>query len=216
MRLDKIFFAIAATEFQVRILPEVRAMVKSPMFFKTPNHFRNWLKDHYASELEVMVGYYKVGSGIPSMTWPESVEEALCYGWIDSVRRRVDDSSYVNRFTPRRPGSIWSLVNVAKVESLMASGRMQSAGLAAFESRRPDRTGIYASEQAHPAVLAASEVQHFQSNHAAWQYFETATPSYKRSVLHWITSAKRSATRARRLEKLIQASQEHRRVPVFL
>lgn len=213
MHFGRYAFAIAALRAETNLVPYVCAMTKSPKFFKTPNHFRSWLIDHHASATELLVGYYKVGTGLPSINWSESVDEALCFGWIDGVRRKIDDTSYVNRFTPRRKGSNWSLVNVAKVEALIASGRMQASGMAAYEARSNSRTGVYSFEQAQPAVLSDSEKHDFQSNQAAWQYFETAAPSYQRSMTHWIGSAKRVATRARRLAKLIQACEEHKRIP---
>ena len=194
-------------------VPYVCAMTKLPIFFKTPNHLRSWLSDHHASETELLVGYYKVGSGLPSMNWSESVDEALCFGWIDGVRSKIDGTSYANRFTPRRKGSIWSLVNVAKVEALIASGRMQAAGMTAYEARNYSRTGVYAFEQVQPAVLADSEIHDFKRNQAAWHYFEIAAPSYQRSMIHWIVSAKKAETRARRLARLVQACEERRRIP---
>ena len=133
-------YGIEALKDKLNVLPYVSAMTKSPTFFKTPNHFRSWLSDHHASTTELLVGYYKVGSGLPSMNWSESVGEALCFGWIDGVRSRIDDTSYATRFTPRRKGSIWSLVNVAKVEALIVSGRMQTAGMIAYEAKSCNRT----------------------------------------------------------------------------
>lgn len=213
MRFKGISCAIAILSAELTFIPHVRAMAKSPLFFKTHIHFRSWLIENHTNATELMVGFYKIGSNLPSMNWSESVDEALCFGWIDGVRRRIDDTSYVQRFTPRRRGSIWSLVNVAKVEALTASGRMQAAGLTAYAARSLTKTGIYAFEQAQPAALASAEIHDFQSNEAAWQYFDTAAPSYKRSMTHWIVSAKRAPTRARRLSQLMQACQEHRRIP---
>ena len=212
MRFKGITCVIATLTAAVTFIPHVRAMVKSPLFFKTPIHFRNWLIEHHTSAAELMVGFHKIGSGVPSMTWSESVDEALCFGWIDSVRRRLDDTSYVQRFSPRRPGSIWSVVNVAKVEALTSSGRMQAAGLAAYAARRSSRTGIYSFEREQPAVLSSAEMDDFRSSEVAWQYFDAAAPSYKRSVTHWVVSAKRTLTRARRLSQLITACEEHRRL----
>ena len=146
------------------------------------------------------------------MTWPESVDEALCFGWIDGVRKRIDDESYQIRFTPRRNASIWSLVNVAKVEHLLVLGRMQPAGIAAYEVRSAKKTGVYAFEREQPADLGHFEAREFQKNKLAWRYFEAAAPSYKRVMLHWVVSAKQAATRERRLAQLIEACAEQRRI----
>lgn len=130
--------------------------MSEPAFFATGAQFRDWLAANHTSAPELIVGYWKVGSGKPSMTWSESVDEALCFGWIDSVRHRLDDESYTIRFTPRRPGSIWSAVNVAKVESLIAQGLITPAGLAAYAGRRADRTAVYSYEQVPEAGDAQS------------------------------------------------------------
>jgi uncharacterized protein YdeI (YjbR/CyaY-like superfamily) len=159
-----------------------------------------------------MVGFRKVGSGLPSMTWPESVDEALCFGWIDGVRRRIDDTAYVIRFTPRRKESIWSAVNVAKVSDLIAQGRMRPAGMKSYESRNEKKTGVYAFEQTQPIELCAGDDRIFRANKIAWKYFQTAAPSYRKVMTYWVVSAKRAQTRARRLELLIQACAEGRRI----
>ncbi len=190
-----------------RNLPEV-----TPKFFKKASDFRAWLDLNHATKNELLVGFCKVGSGKPSMTWSESVDEALCFGWIDGVRKRIDDESYSIRFTPRRVGSIWSRVNIAKVEQLIAQNRMRPAGLAAFEARSSKKTGVYSFEQEHKIELSDSELIEFQRNKAAWRFFDTTPPSYKKTIIYWIVSAKRPATRTRRLEELIQACSEHRRL----
>lgn len=174
-------------------------------FFARAADFRAWLDDHAATTPELLVGYHKVASGTPSMTWPESVDEALCVGWIDGVRRRIDDTRYCIRFTPRRPGSIWSAVNIAKVAALRAAGRMTPAGEAAFAARREDRSGVYAFERDQPAELDAAESAAFRAQAAAWRFFEAQPPGYRRVVLHWVVSAKRADTRARRLAALVEA-----------
>lgn len=184
----------------------------SPVFFATPADFRRWLEQHHASAPELLVGYRKLGSGLPSMTWSESVDEALCFGWIDGVRRRLDDTAYTIRFTPRRRGSIWSAVNVAKIEALSAQGRMQPAGLAAFAARDEKKTAIYAFEQERPAELSAAELRVLKKNKPAWAYFQAVPPGYRQVVTHWVVSAKKPETRARRLEQLIQACAEGRRL----
>ena len=181
-------------------------------FFADALHFRAWLEKNHASEAELIVGFRKVGSGLPSITWPQSVDEALSFGWIDGVRRRIDDQSYQIRFTPRRTGSIWSLVNVAKVQELIAQGRMHTVGIAAYEARNHKKTGVYAFERAQPAELASEETRAFKKNALAWKYFESSAPSYRRVMNHWVVSAKQPATRARRLEQLMQACAEQRRI----
>ena len=184
----------------------------SPTFFETALHFRTWLEVNHTSAAELIVGFRKVSTGMPSMTWPESVDEALCFGWIDGVRKRIDEASYQIRFTPRKRGSIWSLVNVNKVQELTKQGRMQPAGVAAFEAKSHDKTGVYAFEREKPAELAPVEVREFKKNRLAWKYFESAAPSYRRVMTHWVVSAKQTATRARRLEQLVQACAEQRRI----
>jgi uncharacterized protein YdeI (YjbR/CyaY-like superfamily) len=146
------------------------------------------------------------------MTWPESVDEALCFGWIDGVRKRIDGESYQIRFTPRRATSIWSLVNVAKVEKLQAHGRMRPPGVAAYEARSSKKTGIYAFERELPAELTVAETKVFKANKVGWSYFESAAPSYRKVMLHWVASAKQSATRERRFGQLVQACAEQKRI----
>jgi len=154
------------------------------------------------------VGFYKVGSGKPSLTWPESVDEALCVGWIDGIRKRIDDSAYQIRFTPRKPGSIWSTVNIKRVEALVAEGRMQPAGLEAYERRTERKSSVYSYEQEGSLNLTPTELRLFKKNKGAWAYFERAAPSYRRTMLYWIASAKQAATRARRLAKLVESCAE--------
>jgi uncharacterized protein YdeI (YjbR/CyaY-like superfamily) len=184
----------------------------SPTFFEDALHFRTWLDRNHASEAELIVGFRKVGSGKPSMTWPESVDEALSHGWIDGVRKRIDDESYQIRFTPRRKQSIWSLVNIAKVQVLIAQGRMQTNGIAAYEARNHKKTGVYAFEREKPAELTAEEVRMFQKGASAWKYFKSSAPSYRNVMTHWVVSAKQPATRTRRLQQLLQACSEQRRI----
>jgi uncharacterized protein YdeI (YjbR/CyaY-like superfamily) len=174
-------------------------------FFATAADFRRWLARNAHRAGELVVGFRKVDSGLPSMTWPESVDEALCFGWIDGVRKRVDDTAYQIRFTPRRPGSTWSVVNIAKAERLVAEGRMQQAGLAAFARRLAEKSRVYSYEQDEAASLTAAEVRAFRRDKAAWRHFEAAPPGYRKTVLHWIGSARQPATRERRLAQLIAA-----------
>ena len=183
------------------------------LFFETPDQFAAWLEEHHESEAELLVGFYKKASGRPSITWQEAVEQALRFGWIDSVRRSLDDESYTNRFTPRRPGSDWSLVNVAKVEELKRRGLMAPAGLRAYEARREDRTGVYSSERTGAAVLPAELERRFRSVRAAWTWFSERPAGYRRTATHWVVSAKREETRLRRLQQLIDCSAEGRAVP---
>lgn len=177
-----------------------------PQFFRSAAEFRQWLETYGASATELLVGYHKVATGKPSLTWAESVDEALCFGWIDSVRRRLSDAAYCIRFTPRRRGSVWSAINVARVAELTAQGRMRPAGSEAFARRTEGRTGVYSYEQQRSAVLAPAEVRRFKRRPGAWRYFEGTPPGYRRVLLNWIGSAKRPETRARRLEQLIEAS----------
>jgi uncharacterized protein YdeI (YjbR/CyaY-like superfamily) len=181
------------------------AMMMPPTFFRTPNDFRQWLDVHAASAQALLVGYHKVGTGVACMSWTESVDEALCHGWIDGVRKRIDEATYSIRFTPRKPASIWSAVNIAKVEQLRLQGRMTPAGLAALAKRTASRSAIYSHEQHETAKLLAEEVRAFESAPMAWAFFEQTPPSYKKRVLHWVCGAKRPATRSARLNKLIEA-----------
>lgn len=184
----------------------------TPSFFETAAQFRHWLDQNHTCAAELIVGFRKVGTGQPGMSWSESVDEALCFGWIDGVRKRIDDGAYQIRFTPRKPGSIWSRVNVEKVQVLLASGRMRPPGIAAYEARSADKTGVYAFERHAPAELQDAELTIFQRQKAAWRFFEACPPSYKKVMLHWVTSAKRAPTRERRLAQLIEACAEQRRI----
>jgi uncharacterized protein YdeI (YjbR/CyaY-like superfamily) len=177
-----------------------------PTFFETPEQFRAWLHAHHQVEKELWVGFHKVGSGRPSITWPQSVDEALCVGWIDGVRKRIDDESYVIRFTPRKPGSIWSAVNIRRMGELQAEGRVLPAGLAAFEKRRDDKSAIYSYEQRKSAELPPEFEERFRSNAAAWDFFQRQPPWYRRTATHWVTSAKKPETREKRLATLIADS----------
>jgi uncharacterized protein YdeI (YjbR/CyaY-like superfamily) len=187
-------------------------MEEEPRFFAIPDEFRAWLEKHHASATELVVGFHKKHTGRASMTWTESVREALCYGWIDGIRRSLGDDSYTIRFTPRKPGSNWSSLNVRHVEELIREGRMAPAGLAAFEARRPDRTGVYSFEQRHSARLEAAQEKQFRANSGAWEFFESQAPWYRRTAVYWVVSAKREETRSRRLAQLIEDSAAGRRL----
>jgi uncharacterized protein YdeI (YjbR/CyaY-like superfamily) len=182
------------------------------MFFDSPEAFREWLDAHAATSDELIVGFHKVATGKPSMSWSQSVDEALCVGWIDGVRKRIDEHSYQIRFTPRRKGSIWSAVNIAKVAQLIEQGRMRPAGLAAFAERREEKSSIYAYEQPDCSALTPEELTRFKDCEAAWAYFGICPQGYRKTLLHWITSARQPATRARRLEQLISACAEGKRL----
>jgi uncharacterized protein YdeI (YjbR/CyaY-like superfamily) len=175
-----------------------------PRFFATPEQFGAWLEEHHERETELLVGFHKKGSGRPSITWPESVDEALCFGWIDGVRRSLGDEAYTIRFTPRQARSTWSAVNVRRARELIAEERMTPAGLAAFEARGDDRTAIYSYEQRHAATLDDEQERRFRAAAEAWEWFQARPPSYRRAAIHWVTSAKRPETRERRLQTLIE------------
>lgn len=177
----------------------------SAEFFTDAKAFRRWLEVHAATATELLVGFHKVGSGCASMSWSESVDEALCFGWIDGVRRRIDETAYSIRFTPRKPDSIWSAVNIAKFGRLQADGRMMPAGAEAFAKRTEAKSAIYAYEQESVAQLSAAELKAFKRNREAWGFFEGTPPGYQKVVLHWVTGAKKPETRTARLAKLVQA-----------
>ncbi|HKR60280.1 MAG TPA: YdeI/OmpD-associated family protein [Pyrinomonadaceae bacterium] len=182
-----------------------------PTFFKTPADFRKWLDKHHADVKELWVGFHKKDSGKPSITWPESVDEALSYGWIDGVRKRVDETSYKIRFTPRRARSIWSAVNIRRVAELTKEGRMKPAGEKAFAARSEYKSGIYAYEQRQPE-LPETYAKELRKNKAAAKFFESQPPSYRKLAMWWIVCAKQEETRLKRLRKLIESSAQERRI----
>ncbi|HEV8124861.1 MAG TPA: YdeI/OmpD-associated family protein [Gemmatimonadales bacterium] len=177
----------------------------APVFFKTPADFRKWLKRNHTAATELLVGYYKKDSGKPSMTWPQSVDEALCYGWIDGVRRSLGEAAYTIRFTPRKPGSTWSAINIGRVKVLRAEGRMAPAGNKAFVARSAKKSVIYAYEQKH-AEFDTESLKQFKKNKAAWDFFQAQPPGYRKQMTWRVVSAKRPETRLRRLEQLIAVS----------
>jgi uncharacterized protein YdeI (YjbR/CyaY-like superfamily) len=183
-----------------------------PIFFDCPRAFRAWLASDSAAAREVLVGFHKRGTGLPSMTWPESVDEALCFGWIDGVRKRIDDARYQIRFSPRKPGSIWSLINIDRVRVLTKEGRMTPAGLTAFAQRSGKKLGIYSYEQPAISKLAAAEEKCFRSHKAAWEFFEKQAPSYRKTAIWRIVNARQEKTRQKRLAALIKASENSRRI----
>lgn len=182
-----------------------------PTFFKTQSDFRKWLAKNDDKATELLVGFYKVGSGKPSMTWPQSVDQALCFGWIDGVRRRIGDDSYSIRFTPRKPTSIWSAVNIKKAEELIKQRLMRPAGLAAFQKHTENKSRIYSYENA-PAKLSPEFKETFHANLKAWAFFTTQAPSYQKIVTHWIMRAIQEKTKTSRLDKAITESENQKRL----
>ena len=173
-----------------------------PIFFANPEELRAWFDDHASSATELIVGYYKKAAGLPTITWSQAVDEALCVGWIDSVAHRIDAMSHRQRFTPRKSASIWSVINVAKVVALTEQGRMRPAGLAAFERRTPDRSGVYSFEQKEVAFDAESEMR-LRADPVAWEFWERQPPGYRKPATWWVVSAKRAETKDKRLAQLI-------------
>jgi uncharacterized protein YdeI (YjbR/CyaY-like superfamily) len=180
-------------------------------FFAAQSDFRKWLEKNHDKEIELLVGFYKVGSGKPSMTWSQSVDEALCFGWIDGVRKSIDEESYSIRFTPRKPKSIWSAVNIRKVEELRKQGLMQPAGLAAYDKRDENKSAIYAYEKATVKLDAEFE-EKFKANVKAWTFFQSQAPYYLKTAIYWVMNAKQETTKINRLEKLIAASEAQQKV----
>jgi uncharacterized protein YdeI (YjbR/CyaY-like superfamily) len=179
----------------------------TPIFFATQNEFREWLQKNHLKETELYVGFYKVSSGKPSMTWSQSVDQALCFGWIDGVRYSIDNDSYKIRFTPRKKKSIWSAVNIKKVESLIEQGLMQAAGLEIFQHRTESKSGIYAFE--NEEVKFSPELEKiFKANKPAWDYFQSLAPTYRKPSAKWVMSAKQESTRLKRLNELIADSEQ--------
>jgi uncharacterized protein YdeI (YjbR/CyaY-like superfamily) len=185
-----------------------------PVFFRAPADLRKWFAAHHASAQELWVGFFKKSSGKPSVTWPESVDEALCVGWIDGVRKSLDEESYVIRFTPRKSGSIWSAINIRRVRALDREKRMRPAGRKAFAAGRENRSGVYSYEQ-RPANLVEPYRSLFQKNRKAWAFFEAQPPGYRKTLTWWVISPKRHETRLKRLEQLIEDSARGRRVGQF-
>jgi uncharacterized protein YdeI (YjbR/CyaY-like superfamily) len=180
-------------------------------YFKSAHDFHRWLEKNHATKPELWVGYYKKSSRQASMTWPESVDEALCFGWIDGIRKSVDDLRYTSRFTPRRRGSIWSAVNIKRARELSNKGLMKPPGMAAFEARKENRSGIYSYEQ-RSANLDTPYEKRLTQNKAAWNFFYAQPPSYRKAIGWWIVSAKQEVTRLKRLEKLISESARGKRL----
>jgi uncharacterized protein YdeI (YjbR/CyaY-like superfamily) len=192
---------------------EYHRYLMEPTFFATPSEFRVWLEKHHDSASELWVGFHKKGTGLPSMTWQEAVDQALCFGWIDGIRKSVDGSSYTNRFTPRKRKSNWSAINIKRAEELIASGSMHPAGLAAFEARPSDDAAArYSYEQRHLARLEPEQEDRFRADERAWGFFQSQSPSYRQTAIWWVISAKREETRERRLATLIEDSSHGRKI----
>lgn len=182
-----------------------------PTFFATPEAFRAWLRKHHLNTRELLVGFHKKGTGSSSVTWPEAVDQALCFGWIDGVRKRVDDVSYCIRLTPRRPRITWSAVNIERVAELESRGLMQPAGKEAFGRRSEEKSRTYSYEQPRGATLEAQHQKKLTANRKAWAFFEAQAPWYQRTAIHWVVSAKKEETRLKRLNVLIDAFAKGRR-----
>lgn len=173
------------------------------VFFPTQKHLRKWFEKNHTKEKELFVGYYKVSTGKPTVSWSQSVDEALCFGWIDGIRKSLDEESYCNRFTPRKPTSNWSAINIKKVEELTTLGLMKPEGLQAFSLRKGNKSNVYSYEN-HSVGFEKSYEKKFKSNSKAWKYFQTMAPSYKKITTRWVMSAKQESTRLKRLEELIR------------
>lgn len=190
----------------------MRKAAAKPRFFATPSEFRAWLERNHESASELLVGFRKRATGKPSITWPESVDQALCFGWIDGIRRRVDDESYTIRFTPRRRGSIWSAINIALAKELSAAGLMHEKGLEAFERRSEKKSAIYSYERREQVTLEPAHQKRLEAHKTAWTFFSAQAPYYQRLAISWIVSAKTEETKLKRLARLIETSAQERRI----
>jgi uncharacterized protein YdeI (YjbR/CyaY-like superfamily) len=183
----------------------------SLQYFRSPAELRKWFRANHSTATELWVGFYRKNSGKPSVTWAQAVDEALCVGWIDGIRKRVDDESYTNRFTPRRKGSVWSAINIARVKALTAEKRMRPQGLKAFAARLENKSGIYSYEQKRDR-LEEPYASLLKKNKAASVFFEAQPPYYRKQVGWWIVSAKKEETRMERLKKLMAACKQGKRL----
>jgi uncharacterized protein YdeI (YjbR/CyaY-like superfamily) len=186
--------------------------VTTPQFFATPLSFRRWLVRHHASAPELWVGFYKKGSGRPGLTFPEALDEALCFGWIDGIVRSHGPIRYMHRFTPRKRGSVWSAINTRRARKLIREGRMQPAGRRAFEARDPVKSRLHAVDRRSGAALGRDRETRFRANPAAWTFFQAQPPGYRRTATYWVVSAGREETRERRFTVLVEDSAAGRRI----
>ncbi len=184
-----------------------------PRYFTSPARFRAWLEKYHHAASELWVGFYKKDSGKPSITWPEAVDVALCFGWIDGIRKSIDETGYTIRFTPRKQSSTWSVVNIRRMNELAMLGATHPAGLRAFERRKEEKSGIYAYENKDSAAFEAAQEKQFRARRSAWKFFQTQAPWYRRTATWWVISAKKEETRLKRLEALIQNSENGRTLP---
>lgn len=182
-----------------------------PTFFPTQSSFRKWMEKNHRNEKELLVGFYKTNSGKKSITWGESVDEAICFGWIDGIRKSIDAESYCIRFTPRKSTSIWSAINIKKVEELTQKGLMYPAGTEAYSKRKEHKSKIYSYEK-DASILSNEFLKKFKTNKKAWNFFKSMAPSYQRTAIHWVMDAKQEATKMKRLEELIRDSEVGRKI----
>jgi uncharacterized protein YdeI (YjbR/CyaY-like superfamily) len=196
----------------VPILNEMRSAVDHPIFFEKSAAFRAWLKKYHQTKREQWVGFHRKASAHPSITWPEAVDEALCFGWIDGLRKTIDAESYKIRFTPRRTGSNWSAVNIARIKQLTREGRVHPAGIKAFQKRIPSKSGIYSYENRKSATLSNAATKLFRAETRAWEFFQQQPTSYRQNAIWWVVSAKRPKTQQDRLCRLIDLSKASRRL----
>lgn len=191
--------------FGPAVFPQKKKDSMQIKFFKTPLAFRKWLEKNHDKSQELWVGFYKKSSGKPSITWPEAVDQLLCFGWIDGVRKSVDEESYTIRVTPRKPRSVWSAINLKRVDGLTKMGLMHPAGLAVFQARDPKKSGLYSFEN-RPQKLEPKYEKRLRANKKAWEFFQAQPPWYRRTASWWVLSAKKEETRLKRLATLIADS----------
>jgi uncharacterized protein YdeI (YjbR/CyaY-like superfamily) len=184
----------------------MKPKANSPIFFAKSDDFRRWLEKHYQTTTEQWVGFHRKSSGRASITWPEAVDEALCFGWIDGLRKTIDAASYKIRFTPRRSNSIWSAINVARMKELILEGRVRTAGMTAFQKRTPAKSHVYSYENRKAARLGRAATNLFRAASAAWTFFQRQPKSYRQTAIWWVVSAKRPQTRETRLQRLVASS----------
>ncbi|HKS30983.1 MAG TPA: YdeI/OmpD-associated family protein [Chthoniobacterales bacterium] len=189
-----------------------KSKTNSPIFFATSDDFRAWLEKYHQITTEQWVGFHRKSSGHASITWPEAVDEALCFGWIDGLRKTIDARKYKIRFTPRRPSSIWSAINSARIRELIREGRVRLAGRTAFQKRTAAKSHVYSYENRKAAKLSSAQTKLFRVETAAWKFFQRQPKSYRQTAIWWVVSAKRSPTRENRLQRLIASSKDGRRL----